>query len=309
MISLMIYIFRPLFLIRVTDEFRFCCLARHVEQCSPAPEKLEFSSCEDLMSNTVLRICIWVLGVVALVGNIIVILWRSKERVANRIYSFLITNLAMGDLLMGIYLLIIATVDAYYRGVYFVVDASWRESDLCKLSGFISTLSSQASVFTLTVITVDRFLKISFPLKFGRLKMKNGRIIMSIVWITSVILAGLPLLPFKYFNNFYGRSGVCLALHITHERPSGWEYSVFVFLVLNFISFTIIAIAYMWMFAVAKSTQNAVRTPEQKKSSTMAKRMMVIVMTDFWCWMPIIILGIASINGVEIQPQVKDIKC
>jgi len=31
-------------------------------------------------------------------------------------------------------------------------------------------------------------------------------------------------------RNFYGRSGVCLALHITPEKPSGWEYSVFVFL-------------------------------------------------------------------------------
>src|SRR6266487_1400020 len=115
MISLMLYIFRLLLLIRVTDEFRFCCLARHVEQCSPAPEKWEFSSCEDLMSNIVLRVCIWVLGVVALVGNTTVILWRcTEDRVVNHIHSFLITNLAMGDLLMGIYLLIIATVDAYY---------------------------------------------------------------------------------------------------------------------------------------------------------------------------------------------------
>jgi hypothetical protein len=37
-------------------------------------------------------------------------------------------------------------------------------------------------------------------------------------------------------RNFYGRSGVCLALHITPEKPSGWEYSVFVFLC-EYISF------------------------------------------------------------------------
>ena len=100
---------------RTTDEFRFCCLARHVETCYPAPDDLEFSSCEDLMSNAILRVCIWVLGVVALVGNITVILWRTKYRIANKVHSFLIINLALGDLLMGIYLLIIAGVDAYYR--------------------------------------------------------------------------------------------------------------------------------------------------------------------------------------------------
>lgn len=32
------------------------------------------------------------------------------------------------------------------------------------------------------------------------------------------------------FRNFYGRSGVCLALHITPDKPNGWEYSVFIFL-------------------------------------------------------------------------------
>jgi len=52
---------------------------------------------------------------------------------------------------MGIYLLIIASVDAYYRGIYFIVDASWRQSSLCHFAGFLSTLSSEFSVFALLV--------------------------------------------------------------------------------------------------------------------------------------------------------------
>lgn len=131
---------------------------------------------------------------------------------------------------------------------------------------------------------------------------------MSLLWIVCIALSAIPLvvplLDFHYFDNFYGRSGVCLALHITQERPNGWEYSVFVFLVLNFLSFTTIAIAYLWMFFVAKNTTNAVRTPEHKIHNRMARRMMFIVMTDFWCWMPIILLGIISFYGVKIPPQV-----
>ncbi|CAG2173986.1 unnamed protein product [Oppiella nova] len=292
---------------RTTDEFRFCCLARHVETCYPAPESLEFSSCEDLMSNSILRVCIWVLGVVALVGNITVILWRTKYRITNKVHSFLIINLALGDLLMGIYMLIIAGVDAYYRGIYFIVDAMWRQSTLCHFAGFLSTLSSEFSVFTLTVITLDRFVTIVFPLKFRKIKMKNACIIMSLLWIVCIALSAVPLvvplMDLNYFDNFYGRSGVCLALHITQERPNGWEYSVFVFLVLNFLSFTTIAIAYLWMFFVAKNTTIAVRTPEHKIHNRMARRMMFIVMTDFWCWMPIILLGIISFYGVKIPPQ------
>nr|XP_046913755.1 G-protein coupled receptor GRL101-like isoform X1 [Dermatophagoides farinae] len=291
------------------DEFHFCCLVRHVKQCYPEPN--EFSSCEDLMSNTILRICIWCLGSIALIGNMFVILWRLRYKTINRVHSFLIINLALGDLLMGIYLLIIASVDSYYRGIYFIVDARWRHSSLCHFAGFLSTLSSEISVFFLIVITIDRLITITFPFRIYRLRSKDAKLIIISLWLVAIIISGLPLIPVEYFDNFYGRSGVCLALHITHERPNGWEYSVFVFLVLNLISFTLICGSYLWMFIVARKTQKAAKsngrrfvTTETKVQNRMARRMMFIVMTDFCCWMPIIGLGIVSLFGVRIPPQI-----
>ena len=41
-----------------------------------------------------------------------------------QIQSFMLANLAIGDFLMGIYLIIIASVDVYYRGDYARHDAS-----------------------------------------------------------------------------------------------------------------------------------------------------------------------------------------
>lgn len=72
-------------LCRVTDEFRFCCLARHIQnlRCHPPPD--EFSSCEDLMSNLVLRLCVWLLAGVAIVGNSLVIVWRSRYTYCNQV--------------------------------------------------------------------------------------------------------------------------------------------------------------------------------------------------------------------------------
>ena len=35
-----------------------------------------------------------------------------------QVHSFLITNLAVGDFLMGLYLILVAAVDVHYRGVY-----------------------------------------------------------------------------------------------------------------------------------------------------------------------------------------------
>ena len=54
---------------------------------------------------------------------------------------------------------------------------------------------------------------------------------MTMVWVVVLWISALPLLGWDYFQQFYGRSGVCLALHVTPARPPGWQYSVAIFLV------------------------------------------------------------------------------
>jgi leucine-rich repeat-containing G protein-coupled receptor 8 len=205
---------------------------------------------------------------------------------------------------MGIYLMIIAGADLYYRGDYIVYDQRWRLSGLCQFAGFLSTFSCEFSVLTLTVITLDRLVSITLPLRFKRMTMKEARIILALLWVASVILAGVPLLRIDYFNKYYARSGVCLALHITPDQPPGWEYSVFVFIVINFACCVVIGSSYLRMFIAARQSRAAVRASSAKKEREMAQRMCSIVMTDFACWVPIIILGIMSLAGIRIPPQV-----
>ncbi|KAI8764290.1 G-protein coupled receptor GRL101, partial [Biomphalaria glabrata] len=279
----------------ITDKFKFCCLAKNVKSCLPMPD--EFSSCGHLMDNYILRIFIWILGLIAFFGNVVVIGWRIRDMRGRKVHSILITNLALGDLMMGIYLLIVAVVDTYYRDVYIAHDEEWRHSALCKFAGFISTFSSELSVFTLTIITIDRLICIILPLRMTRLSVREATYTMLFIWLLVFFISVVPLMDIPYFQNFYGRSGVCLALHITPQRPPGWQFSVAIFLVLNFVSFLIIALSYVWMFLVARETRSAVRSIETKNDTAMARRMTLIVMTDFACWIPIIILGFVSLAG------------
>lgn len=229
---------------------------------------------------------------------------NSKSKSILQVHSFLITNLAIGDFLMGVYMMIIAVVDSYYRGKYILYDRFWRESDLCRFAGFISTFSSELSVLTLTVITLDRLICIIFPLHLRRLKLRDAFYVMLFVWALVLAISAVPLAGIDYFGNFYGRSGVCLAFHITNSKPKGWEYSVAVFLVLNFISFLVIFFSYLRMFFVAKQTRSAVRKMQDKNDSAMARRMTMIVATDFFCWVPIILLGFASLGGADVPTEV-----
>ena len=137
-----------------------------------------------------------------------------------------------------------------------------------------------------------------------RMGLKEAQLVMFCVWTLVFFLSAVPLFGIEYFKDFYSRSGVCLAFHITPDRPRGWEYSVMIFLAVNLFSFVVIFISYLWMFIVARKTRSAVRTAEAKTDSAMAKRITLIVLTDFFCWVPIIMLGIASLCGARIPPEV-----
>ncbi|KAL9955436.1 hypothetical protein ACROYT_G036764 [Oculina patagonica] len=284
-----------------TDKFEFCCIAKLSGPNCSAPKDL-FSSCNDLMANTTLYVCIWILGSIALVGNAFVLMWRLKTKSDNKVHSLLLLNLAIADFLMGIYLIIIAGVDVYYRGRYFIYNDSWKHSPLCQFSGFVSTISSEASVFILTIMTADRYVTIVHPFKHIGLSVRGTYVALFITWFVAFILAGVPLTGIDYFKEFYARSGVCLPLQLTSDKPIGWEYSVFLFLALNFASFMLIFFLYLVMFFKIQKTREM--SGAGNAVASIGTRMVFIVLTDFSCWIPIIIIGMASLLGMEASPTV-----
>ncbi|XP_067045213.1 G-protein coupled receptor GRL101-like isoform X2 [Acropora muricata] len=283
------------------DKFEFCCIARLSGPQCDAPKDL-FSSCNNLMANMTLRLSIWILGSIALFGNAFVLLWRLKTKSDNRVHALLLLNLAIADFFMGIYLALIGSVDAFYRGRYFIYNDRWKHSPLCQFSGFVSTLSSEASVMILTVMTLDRYVTIVHPFKHFGLSIRGAHVTLVITWIAAFVLAGVPLTGIPYLKEFYARSGVCLPLHLTADKPAGWEYSVFLFLALNFASFMIIFFLYLIMFLKIKKTRKL--SGAGPAVSSIGSRMVFIVLTDFCCWIPIIIIGIASLVGMEAPPSV-----
>ncbi len=211
----------PVLTVLKSDHFKLCCMATQVssENCFPPQDPI--SSCEDLMNNNVLRFFIWLFGFMAFLGNTLVVLWRCSRQ-SSSIPDLIISNLAISDLLMGIYMLIIASVDLYYKGVFIEYSDLWRKSWLCKISGCLATFSSEGSVMFLAVLTCDRFINILFPFSHLKLSKSGIRKIILIVWLLGFIVSALPLLPISYFgDNYYGRSGVCMALPITNEWPPG----------------------------------------------------------------------------------------
>ena len=291
-----------------SDNFKYCCfVSDRIPEENCLPERDELSSCEDLMRRDILKAFLWILGLMALLCNAFVLVWRIREKFT--VYSFSVLNLAAADLLMGLYMVTLAIVDLYYRGVYIEYVEEWTQSWLCQVLGFLNTLSSEASVFMLCLISGDRFYNIVFPFKAlssGKSGLGKSKYVMAGVWFAAFLLAVIPLFPLDYFKGgYYSRSGMCISIYLTNEKTPGWEFSVFIFHFLNFFSFMFIFLSYAYMYrvVVASSRSSSGKAKASEAEIKLAQRMTLVVATDFLCWVPINIMGKSDVHILCIVTQ------
>lgn len=285
-----------------TDSFKFCCLMNHqipTVRCLPLPD--EISDCEDLLSSVPQRTCIWMAGGIAVVGNLIVTVWRyreymqgQKEREAEQVNSLLLLSLGCSDLLMGIYLIVIAGFDMHYRGRYIENADQWRKSFVCSGCGFLSTVSSFVSVFTLVFIAYNRYLEICKSFKTPS-KFTTGytqRLILA-SWSVALLIASVSFIWPYAQGKFYARSGVCLAFHITDQpRAAGWFYSVLVSPCVNLIAFVFISVCYARIYQeISEASRRTLVSPNHKI------KIVLIVLTHFVAFSPPVILAFMSLAG------------
>ncbi|KAI1904672.1 hypothetical protein AGOR_G00008110 [Albula goreensis] len=115
---------------------------------------------------------------VCMVGNGVVcfIVLRSKNM--RTVTNVFILNLAISDLLVGIFCMPTTLVDNIITG--------WPFGSLvCKMSGMVQGISVSASVFTLVAIAVDRFRCIVYPFK-QKLTLSTSTLIIVIIWVLAI---------------------------------------------------------------------------------------------------------------------------
>ena len=292
----------------VAKAYKFCCVRPyflHEDNCFP--HKDEFSSCEDLMRNDILRPLVWIIGLLSLVGNTLAFIYRLYDSKRMKIgYGIFVANLAISDLIMGIYLIIIASADMYYRGSYIFNDEDWRHGWLCQMAGVFATLSSEASVLFIGLITLDRLLVIKYPFGDYRMTQRPSWIFASASWFIALFVSLFPIAFTPFRGKFYSKSGVCLALPLTRDRPTGWLYSFILFIVFN-LSFVILIVIGQWSIfsevtSASKKTLGRSKM-NRKKELRVARNLLLVAFTDFMCWFPIGMLGKTTVKLCKILPH------
>ncbi|KAI8121074.1 Lutropin-choriogonadotropic hormone receptor, partial [Lucilia cuprina] len=260
-------------------------------QCLPMPGP--FLPCADLFDWWTLRCGVWVVFLLALLGNgtvVFVLIFSRSVSWKMDVPRFLVCNLAAADFFMGIYLGILAIVDASTLGEFRMFAIPWQMSVMCQIAGFLAVLSSELSVYTLAVITLERNYAITHAIHLNkRLSLKQAAYIMVVGWSFALIMAMLPLVGISDYRKF----AVCLPFETTTGIAS-LTY-VIALMIINGCAFLTLMGCYLKMYWAIRGSQ-----AWNTNDSRIAKRMALLVFTDFLCWSPIAFFSITAIFGLQL---------
>ena len=318
------------------------CYATNIIKCNYALPLSQYFTCDRLLAEKAGMIIMFVLGFCAIFGNASVLFKKLIEKRENKVQSLLIDNLAISDLLMGIYMIIIASADVYYGNYFPINSETWRKSNLCRSAGAIAIISSEASVIFITLLSIDRFIGIRYPYTLHKLRIKSACLTILATWIFTLIIGVIASALAGVNGDFYDNSNVCIGLpfvqiidHKYKERnisSSRWYerledsyaavdtvhsaipesqsprlyLSVALFLGFNLLCMLIIIFCYVVLVKkVSETSEDVGRSREMKEQIKLTTRVTAIVMTDVCCWLPITLMGIlVQSSAVKLQPEV-----
>uniref|UniRef100_A0A3B1J2R2 Thyrotropin receptor n=1 Tax=Astyanax mexicanus TaxID=7994 RepID=A0A3B1J2R2_ASTMX len=264
------------------------CQTRPVLLCSPEADA--FNPCEDIVGFGFLRVAIWFINILAIAGNLTVLLVLFASRCKLTVPRFLMCHLAFADFCIGVYLLMIATVDLRTRSHYSQHAIEWQTGSGCGIAGFLAVFGGELSVYTLCTITVERWHTITHALRLERrLGLPQATAIMAAGWVLCLVMALLPLVGISS----YSKVSMCLPMDI--ETPLSQTY-IILLLLFNVGAFIVICGCYMRIYTAVRYPEVPGRTADAK----IAKRMAVLIFTDFLCMAPISFFAISAAFKVPL---------
>lgn len=153
-------------------------------------------------------------------GNVLTILAvKMSRRLRHVISNYLIMNLAISDLLVGLTL-------PYHLGFYFSESLNKTEAT-CILRFVLISLACCASVFNVSAIAIDRYIAIIYPFNYSMyMTLKAIYYIIAIGWIISITISTMPV----YWHNFDSTSVCELGIVLPRYVNLNYKFLNYIFI-------------------------------------------------------------------------------
>ncbi|XP_035020999.1 adrenoceptor alpha 1Aa [Hippoglossus stenolepis] len=226
---------------------------------TPAPLTQNCSNCSDvfvpelnIVKAVTLGLILGVLIVFGIVGNILVILSVACHRHLRTVTHYFIVNLAVADLLLS------STV-LPFSALFEILDRWVFGRVFCNVWAAVDVLCCTASIMSLCVISVDRYIGVSYPLRYPAIMTKRRALLaVMLLWVLSIIISIGPLFGWK--EPAPEDESIC---KIT-EEPA---YAIFSAVGSFYLPLTIILAMYCRVYVVAHRESQGLREGHKTEKS------------------------------------------
>jgi hypothetical protein len=153
---------------------------------------------------------------------------------------------------------------------------------MCKIAPFAATLSVNVSVYTLVLISLDRFLHLVYPFK-SNLKTNQIYIILAILWTFSLLLSLIKLINFKtYYIDINEDVMICGPVDYNIHKIE----TITLIIIQYVIPFIIISFTYSYIacrICLIATSDLSARIQNKKKNKVLFIN--YIILSDFNYWL------------------------
>ena len=229
---------------------------------------------------------------VALTGNVLLIFIVTKRPEARILTGFLFVNMAAADLLVTLIMMPVSMALPY-------TEMRWLPGILghitCKVVSFSLHVSISASILSLILLSVDRFLAVFFP--FQRFpSFRRAKVLTLVIWLSSMIIMTPAAVLWK-IEKGEPEGMYCQAAFkdVFGDYEKGMKgFYTYVFLLLYLIPLFTISVSYillsckLWLRKFPGEQLVSRKFDKQRHEATKkVVRMLVIVTAAFaLCWLP-----------------------
>lgn len=174
-------------------------------QCTPIPGP--FRPCDSLLGSWLVRVGLWSISLVALLGNALLLLSLFSSPGYLSPLRFTVACMGASNLLTGVCICTLALVDALTYGEFGHHGAHWEGGAGCQATGWVWVFASEASVLLLTLAAVQCGVSVACARAYRKSPSLGSVRTCALFCLTlSLSLASLPLLGVGE----YGSSPLCL---------------------------------------------------------------------------------------------------
>ncbi|XP_049456494.1 opsin-5-like [Epinephelus fuscoguttatus] len=252
--------------------------------------------------ETIIGIYLLVLGWLSWFGNSLVMFVLYRQRASLQSTDFLTLNLAISDASISVF--------GYSRGILEIFNILKDDGYLitwiwtCQVDGFFTLLFGLASINTLTVISVTRYIKGCHPNKAYCISVNTIAVSLICIWTGAMFWSVAPLLGWGSFTDRgYGTCEVDWSKANYSTIHKSYIISILIFCF--FIPVLIMLFSYVSIINTVKSTNamsaDGFLTTRQRKVERDVTRISIVICTAFiMAWSPYAVVSMWSAWGFHV---------